>query len=417
MSDYRIKEPRLEILDHHARHKTLATGRRWGKTHLGIFYLTRGKLYSDRQRWFVAPTYKQAKRVAWPVMKKIHRGLGFENVVYSETDLSATFSNGHIHSLHGADNEDSLRGVGLDRVVLEEYAFMKPHVWGEIIRPMLSDYQGESLRIGTPDGFNHFYDAFLHGQDPEYPEWMSWQYKTIEGGYITPEEIEAAKRDMDARTFRQEYEATFEAASNRAYDSFDRSRNVIARPELKDSGLEIIAGMDFNVSKMCCCIGYKLVDGIHWFDEIVLKDANTFDMAKVLASRYPGVKVTPDATGGSRRSSSKRTDHQILRDYGLRVMCHRANPLEKDRVNTVNGLWYNASNQTRMTVEPSCIEIVSDSERTTRKPDGSLDKKDLARTHMTDALGYPVEYYFPMVKAAIGSIPRYKSIDKRRRFS
>ena len=406
MTTHKLKAPRLEILKHPARHKTLATGRRWGKTHLGIYYMLRGRLYPDRQRWFVAPTYKQAKRVAWPVMKKIHRTLGL-NVDYSETELSATFSNGHIHTLHGADNEDSLRGVGLDRVVLEEYAFMKPHVWGEIIRPMLSDYQGESLRIGTPDGFNHFYDAFLQGTDPSQPDWMSWQFKTIDGGYISEEEIEAAKNDMDARTFRQEYEATFEAASNRVYDTFNRSENVVERKDLKHSHLPIIVGMDFNVGKMCCAIGYKLIDGIHWFDEIVLRDANTFDMAKILASRYPNVQVTPDATGSARRSSSSKTDHQILRDYGLRVSCHRANPLEKDRINTVNGLWRNARGKTRMTVEPGCIEIISDSERTTRKTDGSIDKKDQERSHMTDALGYPCEYYFPIKSRGVSQIKRY----------
>lgn len=410
-----LKKPRGDILRHPARHKTLATGRRWGKTHLAIDWLHTGELEPDRASWFIAPTYKQAKMVAWPVLKKRHKDYGLVgNINYSESDLTATLPNGHLIALHGADNEDRLRGVGLVKAVLEEYAFMKPHVWGEIVRPMLSDYHGKSFRIGTPDGFNHFYDAFLHGQDPEFPDWMSWQFKTIDGGYITADEVDAAKRDMDARTFRQEYEATFEAASNRVYDSFNRSSNVIARPDLERKGLEVIAGMDFNVSKMCCAIGYKLVDGIHWFDEIVLQDSNTFEMARVLASRYPGIKVTPDATGGARRSSSQKTDHQILRDYGLRVVCHRSNPKEKDRINTVNGLWMNANNQTRMTVEPTCIEIISDSERTTRKPDGSIDKKDLERSHMTDALGYPCEYHFPIKKQVVGSVPRYEQVKRRR---
>jgi len=375
---------------------------------LAIDWLHTGELEPYKSSWFIAPTYKQAKMVAWPILKKRHKDYGIDgSVKYSESELTATLSNGHIVALHGADNEDRLRGVGLVKAVLEEYAFMKPHVWGEIVRPMLSDYQGKSLRIGTPDGFNHFYDAFLHGQDPKFPEWMSWQFKTIDGGYILPEEVEAAKRDMDARTFRQEYEATFEAASNRVYDAFDRSKNVLARPELKTAKLPIVVGMDFNVSKMCCAIGYKMVDGIHWFDEIVLKDSNTFEMARILAERYPRAMITPDATGGARRSSSKRTDHQILRDYGHGIACNRANPLEKDRINTVNGLWMNAKGKTRMTVEPTCIEIISDSERTTRKPDGSIDKKDLERSHMTDALGYPCEYHFPIKKRGATSIKRY----------
>jgi hypothetical protein len=403
-----IKEPRGEILRHPARHKTLATGRRWGKTHLAIIWMNQGDLLPGRSRWFVAPTYKQAKLIAWPIMKKMHKEWGwFNHISYSETDLTATFPNGHIHALHGADNEDRLRGVGLDRVVLEEYAFMKPHVWGEIIRPMLSDYQGESMRIGTPDGFNHFYDHFVRGQDKNFPDWMSWQFKTIEGGYITEEEIEAAKRDMDARQFRQEYEASFETASNRIYDAFDRSRNVIERPDLKDKGLPLIAGMDFNVSKMCCAIGYQLIDGIHWFDEIVLRDSNTFEMASQLSKRYPRIRVTPDASGGARRSSATKTDHQILRDHGLSVICHRANPHEKDRINAVNGLWYNAKGKTRMTVEPQCIEIISDFERTIRRGDGSIDKRDMERTHMSDAVGYPVEYLFPIKKRGAVALPRY----------
>ena len=400
-----FKQPRGDILRDPARFKVLACGRRWGKTYLGITYLHPRQIRPEGSSWFVAPTYRQAKRIAWPVLKKLHRAWGWnEQVQYSEVELTATLPNKHKISLMGADNEDSLRGVGLDRIVMDEYAFMKKNVWGEVIRPMLSDLGAPALFTGTPDGLNHFYDLYERGQSKE-KDWQSWQYKSIEGGYIDPAEIEAARRDIDARTFRQEYEASFETVSNRVYYSFNRSVHDDRRNDLEQA--PIVVGMDFNVSKMCASIGRRIgKNEIHWFDEVVLKDSNTFEMAATLRQKCPGAIIYPDPAGSSRSTSGTKSDHQILRDNGFIVVARKAHPPVKDRVNAVNSRFLSQAGDIRMTIDTeSCRELVTDLERVVWKG-SDIDKKDMERTHMSDAMGYCVEYLWPINRGFVGSIMR-----------
>ena len=401
-----LKGPRAGILKDEHRFKVLACGRRWGKTFLELYYLHEGVIEPHVNRWLVLPTYRQAKMVAWPILKMIYGEWGWLNsVTINQSELTVQLPNAALISLKGADKPDSLRGVGLDRVAMDEFAFQKPEVWSESIRPALSDTGGSALFGGTPDGLNHFFDIYEQGNSDDFADWKSWQYTTVQGGYVSADEVAAAKNDMDARTFRQEYEATFETVGNRVYDAFDRDRNV---QSLQAPGAKVIAGMDFNVAKMCCCIGYKLPDGIHWFDEIVLTDSNTFEMAARLASKYPRCTVYPDPAGSGRRSSSTKSDHQILRDAGLTVIAPSSHPFVRDRINAVNGLWYNAAGVARMTVDARCKDIIANMERG-QWHNGEPDKRQEAQglVHMADALGYPVSYLFPVVRREAKGISRW----------
>jgi len=115
--------------------------------------------------------------------------------------------NGRRISLKGSDRPDTLRGVGLAYVVLDEYASMKVEVWEQIIRPTLSDVKGGALFIGTPAGKNHFYDLFLEAEKDE--DWEAFQYTSTDNPLIDPKEVEVAKRTMSTQAFRQEFEASF----------------------------------------------------------------------------------------------------------------------------------------------------------------------------------------------------------------
>ena len=401
-----LSKSRIDILKDEHRFKVLACGRRWGKTYLALYWLHQGPIQPRVSRWFVAPTYRQAKMIAWPILRELYSQWDWiDKVKFNHTELSVQLPNEAVITLKGADSPDSLRGIGLNRVVMDEFAFMKPEVWSEIVRPSLSDTGGDALFIGTPDGHNHFFDIYRQGQESEFPDWQSWQYTTVEGGYVPADEVAAAKQDMDARTFRQEYEATFETAGNRVYDYFDRNSNV---QSLQAPGARVIAGMDFNVDFFSCCIGYKLPNGIHWFDEIRLNDSNTFKMADELAARYPGCTVYPDPAGSGRRTSSVKSDHQILRDAGFSVIAPRAHPPVKDRINAVNAMWRNANGQIRMTVDPKCKEIIADMERVQwhlGEPDKRQEKRGYV--HMSDAIGYATHYLFPVVRREAKEISRW----------
>lgn len=405
-----LKKPRWQILREATRFLVLVCGRRWGKTHLAILWLLSGKLRADRQRWYIAPTYKQAKLIAWKILKHYAKVLQlYDDATWSEVDLSMTLGNGFMLSLKGADNPDALRGVGLERAVLDEYATMKKDVWGEVIRPMLSDYKGRALFIGTPDGLNHFYDMYQRGQEGD-ENWKSWQFKSVDNGYIDPSEIEAARADLDPRTFRQEFEASFETVGNRVYYGFSRDTHNERRADVEQlqvQGFPIIIGMDFNVEKMCACIGVKIgKNDIHWFDEVVLRDSNTFEMAQALSARYRSATVYPDPAGSARNSSSTKSDHQILREHGFRVVARRGHPPVKDRINAVNSRFMSERGEKRMTIDVErCPELVADLERM-QWHNGAPDKRDDERSHMTDAMGYAVEYLFPINKGFVGTIQR-----------
>lgn len=133
------------------------------------------------------------------------------SVKYNESELSATFPNGSAIELKGADNEDSLRGIGLDFLVVDEFASIYDNwsVYHEVLRPALADKKGKVLFIGTPRGKDSFYELWLKGQRHD-EGWKSWQFKTIDNPYIDKKEVEEAKASTPDRYFRQEYEASFE---------------------------------------------------------------------------------------------------------------------------------------------------------------------------------------------------------------
>ena len=148
-----------------------------------------------------------AKSIAWRKLKEL-AGDHFSNK--NESELFVEFDNGSIIQLKGAENRDSLRGVSLAGAVIDEAAFMAQEVWTEVIRPSTSDQQAPVLFISSPSGWNWFkerYDYALSGEDPN---WEAFQFTTADGGNVTDEEIESARRELPAKAFNQEYLASFE---------------------------------------------------------------------------------------------------------------------------------------------------------------------------------------------------------------
>jgi hypothetical protein len=203
------------------RFKVVVAGRRFGKTHLSIRELAKYARIPNQEVWYVAPTYRQAKQIVWRKLKHKLQDLKWTRRV-NESELSIELKNGSVISLKGADNADSLRGVGLDYLVMDEFADIDPEAWYEVLRPTLADKQGGALFIGTPKGMGNWAHDLYNMPSEQPDQWQSFQYSTIDGGNVKPEEIEAARRDLDLRTFRQEFLATFETYAGRIYYAFDR---------------------------------------------------------------------------------------------------------------------------------------------------------------------------------------------------
>lgn len=206
MSGIKLHERQHEVFAHRARFKTVAAGRRFGKSVLSAATILE-KAASKRNslNWYVAPTYKMAKQIMWDdINRRIpSKWVKKRNETYMRIDLA----NGSVVELKGADKEDSLRGVGLDFVVLDEMQDMRPGVWSTVLRPTLATTGGGALFIGTSKSYNHFYDLWAKGLSGNERVWKSWQFKTADSPFVPKEELEQAKLDMDPRTYRQEFEA------------------------------------------------------------------------------------------------------------------------------------------------------------------------------------------------------------------
>ena len=436
----RLKPPQWTVFNCTSRFRILVAGRRFGKTYLALVELCQAAWDAGRLAWYVAPTYKQAKRIAWAPLKQMTRPYWASQP--NETDLRIELISGGSICLRGAENYDSLRGEGMDFLILDEYAAMAPAAWTQVLRPALADRQGRALFIGTPRGYNHFYD--LHQAVQGQPHWSTFQFTTEEGGNVSPAELTSATQELDERTYRQEFQARFEnLMTGLVYYGFERATHVA--PVAYQRGQCLCWSLDFNINPMCSVIAQieedpQAVDNswltgarpvephpirtVRVLDEIVLANAHTeaaceafLQKTEPWASRANlpiRVEVYGDATGEARRSSASRTDWQLVRDFfTLHANVYRpvfqvssTNPSVRDRVNCVNARLRNQAGVSRLVIDPRCKQLIQDLERVQWKtdPDGNawneIDKSDPARTHTSDALGYLIAHQFPLRSAA-----------------
>ena len=194
--------------DNH-RFKVVAAGRRTGKSRLAAYLLIVNALQADKGHvFYVAPTQGQARDIMWQTLLEV----GHPVITGSHiNNLQIRLVNGATISLKGADRPETMRGVSLKFLVMDEYADMKPEVWEQILRPALADQKGNALFIGTPMGRNHFYELYKHAEKGDDPTMVAFHYTSYDNPLLDPEEINAAKKSMSSFSFRQEFMASFEA--------------------------------------------------------------------------------------------------------------------------------------------------------------------------------------------------------------
>lgn len=377
------------------RFKVVIAGRRWGKTWLATRSLARAVREPNRRAWYIAPSYRMARQIVWDALKWRLQDLKWVQKI-NESELTITLRNNSTISLRGADNPDSLRGVGLDFIVMDEFAMIDEKAWTEVLRPTLSDRNGSAMFISTPMGTSNWaYDLYNRAQSD--PAWSSWTFRTIDGGNVSAEEIEQARRDLSDRQFRQEYEATFETYSGRIYYNFDRTRNL--RKFESEVPREILVFADFNVNPISAAVAVETGRGIHIIDEIVIYGSNTDELADEIRNRYPtqSVKVYPDPAGVQRKTSAGgRTDITILENAKFRVFYHRNHPAVRDRINAVNAALLSADETVSLWIDPKCRTVIECLEKQLYKEGTQIPDKDGGYDHMNDAIGYGVEYLRPL---------------------
>lgn len=318
--------PRGAFVDFHNRPQRWAVmvcHRRAGKTVACVADLVLSALVTNKQdaRYaYIAPQLNQAKDIAWGYLKNLTADIPL--VHYNESELRADLPNGARIRLYGADNPDRLRGLYLDGVILDEYADMKPSVWGEIVRPLLSDRLGWAVFIGTPKGHNEFWRIWNERKD--LIDWFSLMLRASESGLIPQTELESAKREISEDQYEQEYECSFSAAVKGAYYAKDielaeREGRICEVPY--DDELPVYTAWDIGYSDDTAVWFWQMVRGeVHIIDYYAanghgvdhyteMLNAKGYNYAKL--SKKPFLWLPHDARAKTFASGGKSTQQQF----------------------------------------------------------------------------------------------------------
>ncbi|GAC1678880.1 MAG: hypothetical protein NVS9B2_30160 [Steroidobacteraceae bacterium] len=317
------------------------------------------------------------------------------------------------------DNPERLRGPNLAWFGVDELTYTKPDAWSRL-EARLRDPRAYSLcgfACWTPKGFDAVYEQWIEHPSSQYSCVLASpreNFHVAQTGMY--EQLEAS---YDERLYRQEVLGEYLAINaGRCYYGFDRARDITACEY--NPHLPVCWSLDFNYDPACSVLAQMYSSGlVRVFDEIALRDSNTYAVCDALLaalSRFlvPGrklkLRVYGDASGNARKSSSSRTDWQIVNEFLKSradlfdtTFCVPAdNPPIRDRINTVNARICNAAGDRRLKVDPRCRMLMTDLERVGWKMDahgnnvGTLDDSDKLRTHASDALGYFLNREFPM---------------------
>ena len=204
-----------DVWNDNTRFKIVAAGRRTGKSRLAAWLLIVNALEAGKGHvFYVAPTQGQARDIMWQTLLE----LGNPVIVSSHiNNLQIKLINGATISLKGADRPETMRGVSLKFLVMDEYADMKPEVFEQILRPALADQKGNALFIGTPMGRNHFYELYQYAELEDDPTYKAWHFTSYDNPLLDEEEINVAKKSMSSYAFRQEFMASFEARGSEMF--------------------------------------------------------------------------------------------------------------------------------------------------------------------------------------------------------
>jgi phage terminase large subunit len=393
-----LTKPQYQISSSNKRFRVLVSGRRFGKTYLCITEMMKYASRVKQNIWYVAPTFKMAREIAWSKLKDmLHQFNWIENV--NESNLQITIKKtGSKISLKGCENYDALRGVGIDFLILDEFADIDEKAWTEVLRASIADTQGDVLMCGSPKGYGNWsYRMYLKGKEDE--EWDSFQFTTLQGGMVPKEELEQAKQDVDIRTYRQEFEGTFENYAGAVYYNFHPVDNV--RQSNIDWSKPLHIGLDFNVDPMSASVAQIEKDTIHFKDEIVIYSSNTDEMVEEIRNRYGSkqkIFCYPDPACRQRKTSAGgRTDLTILQNAGFNVKCKIKHSPIRDRINAVNSRLKSATGKRHIFVNPSCKIIIRGLQRQIYKENTNIPDKEEGFDHMNDSIGYLIEIVKPLI--------------------
>lgn len=384
--------------------KAMVGGYGSGKTHAGAMrsiYLS--YVNSPHPGQYVSPTFNVAKKTIIIALREILDRSQIDYVYHKQPPQFIISEWGGNIWIASGDDPDSLKGPNLAWAGIDEPFLQSIDVYKQMnARVRIKDApQREIFLTGTPEQLNWGYDL-IHNKRVGHSKGeldVGVVFAKTEDNFHNAEDyVPNLRATYDENELKAYLDGEFlNLTAGRVYKDFNRSM-IHERPDLdflvKQGTLPVMAGIDFNVDAMSAELFYKGPTWIHVFDEIRLKNANTFDLADALKINHPGITVYPDASGAARKTSSTSSDHEILRQAGFKVIAKAANPPVKERVLHMNKLLRGVDKESGISFS-NCPELISDLERCVWRS-GDIDKRDDERTHASDALGYAVDYLFPI---------------------
>lgn len=233
----------IDVMQNGSRFRTLAAGRRWGKTKLAAHEIVRRAQQPDQMIWWVANTYKNVRRGYKEVVRQVPPSLlAKAPPTYTSNELFLTFKNGTVVEFYSGGSPDAMAGEGLDFLVVDEGALIADAVWQQLLRPTLMDKQGDALIISTPRGHNWFWEMWKRGQENR-SEYASWQLPQTMNPYVPQSETDAAKEELPKIIFEQEIMAKFLAAGASIFgEGLNRDGAVVG--EIVEAVGNIFVGVD-----------------------------------------------------------------------------------------------------------------------------------------------------------------------------
>ena len=371
--------------------RLLTGGKRAGKTYLGALrslYLS--AMNPGKEGMCVSPTFPIARKTT---IRQLRLFLRKGGIRYDFNKSDHLFYipgwDGTIH-IGSGNNPDSLVGATLAWGWIDEPFLQDRAVFDEMLA-RISDETAtimELMLTGTPEELNWGYDLAT-GLIPGLDIGIVYA-STLDNPHVPASTIAAMQASYTEEMQKAYLGGKFVLLTKgRVYQPFNREKHVTDRGAL--SSLPIVIGIDFNVDYLTAEIGRLGPNWIHWFDEIRLSNATTYDLADKLHQRYPSGICYPDPSGSHRSTSSLHSDHHILRNKGFEVRTRAGQPPIRNRVNAMNRMLL----QDRMTFDPRCVWLIKDMERNIWKS-GTVDKSIMDLTHGADAAGYPVDLIFPL---------------------
>lgn len=397
----------VRLVEETFRFKAIPAGRRSGKTERFKRKVAKEAMKHPNEMYFMgAPTHNQAKKIFWDDIKL----LTFSSKHLkkpSESDKIVFLPNGSEIHLIGFDNPARFEGIPWTGGGVDEIADCKPDAWESNILPALNtvnptrpDYRAWCWLLGVPDGLNHYYDIAQYAKNADDPEWGYYHWKSSE--ILPPDVIASLKRQMSAKQFKQEMEASFETASGRIYSDYSK-RNHTKRTIKPHE--QLMWMHDQNFTPLSSAIGIRDNNALYLLDEIVLESAISKQSAMEFVERYANhqnkhILIYGDPAGRAGEKHGHASDYTDIEDvlsangwtYDRRV--NTSHPAIKDRQNAVRAKILNAADEISLFVNPSMAEWCDKGLSTVQLQKGSTFQEDQKNQyqHITTAIGYCVDF-------------------------